>query len=637
MPGMTSGLDAANPALVAAFRSALLHQLAVVAAIFVVLAIAYRAARGLRAAQPQSETAAAPAPEARARRLLRLAFGILWIFDAILQAQPKMAGGLPSQVIQPVAAASPGWVQAVADFGGSVWSYHPVQAAAAAVWIQAGLGLWLLASPTGRSSRLAGLAGGAWGLVVWVFGEAFGGIFAPGLTWLSGAPGAVVLYVVAGALLALPARAWAGPRLGRSLLTGIGLFWLGMAVLQAWPGRGFWQGGGSGMLTGMVSAMAQVSQPHAQAAMVSSFASFTSAHGFAVNLFVVIALGALGAAFADRRPRILRVAMPAATVFCLAVWVLVQDLGIPGGFGTDPNSMIPWLLLLRGGLLAVTEQPVAAAAVEGLSPAEGPSVAANIRALGLRGLGLRGLGIRALGIRALGIRALSPRALRQALAAANLRSLTALGAVGVVLVGAAPMAAASASRNADPIIARALVGAPVRLDLQAPGFQLTSGESTRPVSLASLRGKVVLLTFLDPVCAGCPQIAQQLRAANTLLGTASGQVELVAVAAGTMHSRSTFIRAFDQRLGLTTASDWLFLTGTVTDLQQVWEAYEKVAPGMMSGMMVHSDYVFVIDRTGRIRWEVRDAPGPATASAQASFAELMANAARQVLSLPGQT
>jgi cytochrome oxidase Cu insertion factor (SCO1/SenC/PrrC family) len=616
MPGMTSGLDAANPALVAAFRSALLFQLAIVVAIFAMLAIAHRVARRLQAAEPRPEPATAPATEPRARRFLRLAFGALWIFDGILQAQPKMAGGLPSQVIEPVAAASPGWVQSVANFGGTVWSYHPVQAAAAAVWIQVGLGLWLVVSATGRSSRLAGLASAAWGLVVWVFGEAFGGIFAPGLTWLSGAPGAVVLYVAAGAMLALPARAWAGPRLGRLLLTGIGLFWLGMAVLQAWPGRGFWQGGDSGMLTGMVSSMAQVSQPHVQASMVSSFASFTSAHGFAVNLFTVIALGTLGAAFVSGRPRILRVAVPAATVFCLAVWVLVEDLGIPGGVGTDPNSMIPWLVLLRASLVAVAEQPAEAAA-EGLSPAGARSVRARIRALG--------------------VKSLTPSALRQTLAAANLRSLTALGAVGIVLVGAAPMAAASASRNADPIIAQALVGAPVRLDLQAPGFQLTSGETSQPVSLASLQGKVVLLTFLDPVCAGCSQIAQQLRAADTLLGTAGGQVELVAVAAGTMHSRATFIRAFDQRLGLTAVPNWLFLTGTVADLEQVWEAYEKVAPGMMSGMMVHSNYVFVIDRTGRIRWAVRDAPGPATTSAQSSFAALMSNAARQALSLPGQS
>jgi hypothetical protein len=95
-----------------------------------------------------------------------------------------------------------------------------VQAAAAAVWIQLGIGLWMLASRDGWSSRLAGLSGAAWGLIVWVFGEAFGGIFAPGLSWLSGAPGAVTLYIVAGVLLALPARAWTGHTLGRLLLAG---------------------------------------------------------------------------------------------------------------------------------------------------------------------------------------------------------------------------------------------------------------------------------------------------------------------------------------------------------------------------------------------------------------------------------
>jgi cytochrome oxidase Cu insertion factor (SCO1/SenC/PrrC family) len=530
----------------------------------------------------------------------------LWIFDGVLQAQPKMAGGLPSQVIAPVAAASPDWVQQVVNFGGTIWSYHPVQAAASAVWIQVGIGVWMILAPTGWSSRLAGLAGAGWGLIVWVFGEAFGGIFAPGLTWLSGAPGAVVLYVVVGALLALPLRMWVAPRLGRLLLAGIGVFWLGMAVLQAWPGRGFWPGGDAGMpggqLTAMVSSMANVSQPHVQSAMLSGFASFTSAHGFAVNLFAVIALGVLGVAFVSGRPRLLRVAVPAATVFCVADWVLVQDLGFPGGLGTDPNSMVPWVLLLWGGYIAVTEQTVT-------TVAESPVPATR----------------------------LSFAALRRSLAAASPRSLAVLGAVGVILVGAVPMAAASVDHNADPIIAQAIAGgAPVPRDLPAPDFQLSNGETGQPVSLASLRGKVVLLTFLDPVCVGCPQIAQQLNAASTLLGTAGGGVELVAIAASTMHSRVTFIRAFDQRQSLTAVPDWLFLTGPLAELQRVWGTYETLAPGMMAGMMVHSEVVFVIDKTGRIRWQVRDAPGPATASAQSSFAVQLADAARPMVTLPDQ-
>jgi hypothetical protein len=42
--------------------------------------------------------------------------------------------------------------------GTTIWSYHPVTAAAAAVWTQVGIGLWLLAAPRGDWSRLAGLA-----------------------------------------------------------------------------------------------------------------------------------------------------------------------------------------------------------------------------------------------------------------------------------------------------------------------------------------------------------------------------------------------------------------------------------------------------------------------------------------------
>ena len=176
------------------------------------------------------------------RKLLRFGFGLLWIFDGILQAQPKMAIGLPSQVIEPLAAASPTWVQRLVNVGGTTWSYHPMQASASAVWIQVGIGIWLIVAARGPLSRLAGLVSFGWGLVVWVFGEAFGSIFAPGLTWLFGAPGAVLIYAVAGALIALPERAWRSRLLGRPTTAGIGLFLIGMAVLQAWPGRGSGRG-----------------------------------------------------------------------------------------------------------------------------------------------------------------------------------------------------------------------------------------------------------------------------------------------------------------------------------------------------------------------------------------------------------
>ena len=385
MPGMNSGLNVDDPTVVAAFRAALLHQGLIILAIFAVLSVAWVAVR-----RPPTAGAAGPAavPEPTGRRVLRIGFGLLWLLDGALQAQPGMAAGMPSKVIEPTASSSPAWVQHQVNWAGTTWSYHPIQAGAATVWIQVGIGLWLLAAPRGGASRLAGLASAGWGLVVWVFGESFGGIFAPGLTWLFGAPGAALAYCAAGALIALPERSWRTPRLGRVVLAGFGVFLSGMAVLQAWPGRGFWQGiagGQPGTLAGMVQTMAQTSQPRFISDLVSGFGGFTGRHGFAVNLVVVVALGAIGLAFILGRRTVSRPALAAFVVLCLADWVLVEDMGIFGGLGTDPNSMIPMALLAAGGYLAVTRVPAAAPARRRRT-SRTPSVSARGRA-GVTGCG----------------------------------------------------------------------------------------------------------------------------------------------------------------------------------------------------------------------------------------------------------
>jgi cytochrome oxidase Cu insertion factor (SCO1/SenC/PrrC family) len=588
VPGMNSGLNTDDPTLVAAFRSDLLNQGLIVLAIFLALLLGYGIIRGRRAA-PMAPRPPAMA-EPKARRVLRVGFGVMWIIDGILQAQPQMAGGLPSAVIAPGASASPGWVQDVVNFGGTMWSFHPITSA---VWIQGGLGLWLIAAESGWPSRLAGLASAMWGMIVWVFGEAFGGIFAPGLSWLTGAPGAVILYVIAGALVALPSRAWAGPRAGRILLRGTGLFWIGMAALQAWPGRGFWQGGAGGTLTGMVQDMAGLTQPHPQEAVISASASFIRAYGFAVNLFAVIALGLCGLALCSGRTRLLRVAVPAAIVFCLAVWVLVQDFGAPGGLGTDPNSMAPWAVLLWAGYLGVTQAPEM---TERMPSATRP-------------------------------------VLRGAIALASARSVASFGALGVVLVGTAPMAVASLNRTADPILASAIAGQSMAANRPAPDFRLVS-QSGVAVSMASLRGKVVLLTFLDPECTtDCP-VTLEMRGASTLLGGSARDVELVAIAANPRHFGLAATRSLDQQEGLTSVPNWLFLSGTLTQLETVWGRYGIHVAHMDNGSSVMSDMVFVIDRDGRIRQEIRDNPGVGTVSTRSSFATLMSDAARRALSVP---
>jgi cytochrome oxidase Cu insertion factor (SCO1/SenC/PrrC family) len=618
MPGMNSGLSDTNPTLVAAFKTALLHQGLIILVVLVVLALARAAVREwIPAARSRSGEmagglggSAAWAAEPAGRRLLRIGFGIIWVFDGLLQAQPAMPAGMPSQAIEPTAASSPVWVQHLVNWAGTTWSYHPIQAGAAAVWIQVGIGAWLIAAPRGWPSRLAGLVSVGWGLVVWVFGEAFGGIFAPGLTFLFGAPGAVLFYCTAGALVALPDRCWRSAELGRRMLAVLGAFLIGMAVLQAWPGRGFWQGtlhGQPATLASMVQSMASTPQPHVLSSLIGGFGSFTTTHGIAVNLLAVLALATIGGAFLTGRPALIRLAVALTIVFCLADWVFVEDLGFLGGVGTDPNNMIPFALLATGCYLAMVRVPEVAA-----EPAAAPQPGAADRP---RWQGR-----------------LRPTELARAFGSASLPTVLALGAAAVVVIGAMPMALAQANPNADPIIAEAIDGNAAPLNFKAPGFTLTDQDG-KQVSLASLRGKVILLTFLDPVCTSdCPQIAQEFRGADQVLGAKSRDVELVAIVANPIYRATAYTRAFDQQERLTDLPNWLYLTGSLAQLQQAWKNYAVAAQILPAGgMIAHSDIAYVIDASGHTRAELDFDPGPGTATTESSFAVELTNAAEQLL------
>jgi cytochrome oxidase Cu insertion factor (SCO1/SenC/PrrC family) len=192
------------------------------------------------------------------------------------------------------------------------------------------------------------------------------------------------------------------------------------------------------------------------------------------------------------------------------------------------------------------------------------------------------------------------------------------------------------NHTADPILARAISGEAVTLDRAAPDFQLVS-QSGQPVSLTSLRGKTVLLTFLDPLCTtDCP-VTQELRGASNLLGDSAQNVELVAIAANPSHFGMTVIRSLDQREGLADVPNWLFLTGTLTQLEQAWGGYGIRVAHMAPGSSLMSDLVFFIDKNGWIREEIRDNPGPGTVSTRSSFAVLLRDAARQTMSLAARS
>jgi cytochrome oxidase Cu insertion factor (SCO1/SenC/PrrC family) len=208
----------------------------------------------------------------------------------------------------------------------------------------------------------------------------------------------------------------------------------------------------------------------------------------------------------------------------------------------------------------------------------------------------------------------------------------ALAAVAITLLGVAPMAAAAATPNADPIINQAVNGAGTVTDTPAPPFDLVDQQG-RAVTLTSLRGKAIALTFLDPVCTSdCPVIAQEFRMADGLLGADARRVALVAIDANPRYIQAVYLSAFDQQEGLGQVSNWVYLTGRLPQLQAVWRSYGEEVNYEPGGAMVdHSEFAYVIDPAGRTREILNTDPGPATNATQSSFSVTLAGALKRAL------
>ena len=225
--------------------------------------------------------------------------------------------------------------------------------------------------------------------------------------------------------------------------------------------------------------------------------------------------------------------------------------------------------------------------------------------------------------------AMEPRSL----ASVSIQSVASLGAVGVIILGAAPMAAAQASPVADTILAQAIDGSSAPLNYRAPAFRLTD-QHGKAVTLASLRGKVVLLTFLDDTCSvDCPLIAQEFRQAGQLLSGVSGHVELVAINYNPLYTQLGYIQAFDRQENLEGVQNWRYLTGTPAQLRQVWRNYGVAQAEILpaGSMVAHGDYAFVIDQSGHMRRELDFDTGPGTTATKSSFAAELTDAAQQLL------
>lgn len=135
----------------------------------------------------------------------------------------------------------------------------------------------------------------------------------------------------------------------------------------------------------------------------------------------------------------------------------------------------------------------------------------------------------------------------------------------------------------------------------APDFTLTDGRTAAPVALSSLRGKVVVLSFLYTRCPDvCPLTAEHFRVTQDALGDDAGDVVFLAVSTDPANDTPQATQEFsdDHRL----SESWHYLIGSRAQLASVWSDYGIVAtPDPAAPTITHTDAVYLIDRQGRER------------------------------------
>jgi protein SCO1 len=138
--------------------------------------------------------------------------------------------------------------------------------------------------------------------------------------------------------------------------------------------------------------------------------------------------------------------------------------------------------------------------------------------------------------------------------------------------------------------------------IAAPGFTL-SDQHGRTVSLASLRGRIVVLESMDPECTlECPITSRQFIEAAHALGERSSEVVFVGVNVNQFHAGTAAVLRFSKVHRLERLPNWHFLTGSTSALRRVWHAYRIVVRPSRTGDVAHTDAMYFIDRRGRARW-----------------------------------
>jgi protein SCO1/2 len=135
----------------------------------------------------------------------------------------------------------------------------------------------------------------------------------------------------------------------------------------------------------------------------------------------------------------------------------------------------------------------------------------------------------------------------------------------------------------------------------APDFTLTSQDGAE-VTLESLRGKVVALTFIYTWCPDvCPMLTDKLARVQDELGADFGsKVAFVSITVDperdTPDALKEYAASFDADL-----AGWSFLTGSLATVREVARQYGVAVAPAADGQVDHTLLTTLVDRRGTMR------------------------------------
>jgi hypothetical protein len=286
---------------------------------------------------------------ARVTRIAQVILGLIWLIDGALQFQPYMFGkSFIIGVIAPNAAGQPAIIADPITWIAKLVEPHVGVFNGFAATLQVAIGLGLLYRRTVKPALLVSFV---WALGIWFTGEGLGMILTGNASPLTGAPGAALLYIVAG-LMCWPrttsdraggvAHAKPFGLLGeRGARRAWGALWLGSAALWLFPAND-----GAGSVHDAVAAVP--SGTGWLSSLLDSVARATAGHGS--EIAVVMALISATVGIGVWRGRHVRPFLALGIAVSLVYWVVGQGLGgVFTGQATDVNAA-PLVILVASML-----------------------------------------------------------------------------------------------------------------------------------------------------------------------------------------------------------------------------------------------------------------------------------------------